>query len=117
MHALAEFGVFAFFRQEVASRALVARFPRRAAIGCMEYAGGGNADPELPPVVRMKNQRMQDQPAAARLPVRPRRMIAQAGDVVPGLAGIVAAKQSRRLDTGVKASRALCHAPDRLDRL
>ena len=45
----------------------------------------------------MRHERMQDQPAAAGLPVRPRRMVAQAGDMLPGLAIVVAAEQPGRL--------------------
>ena len=65
----------------------------------------------------MRHQRMEDQPGAARPPVRPRRVVAQALDVPPGLAAVVAPEQPGRLDAGVEAARGRGHAPDRLDRL
>ncbi len=65
----------------------------------------------------MGHERMQDQPAAARLPVRARRVIAQAGDVPPRFAIVVALEQPGRLDPGVQAGRGGRQAPHRLDRV
>ena len=60
---------------------------------------------------------MQDQPAAARLPVRARGVLAQAGDVPPRLAVVIASEQPGRLDAGVQAGRGGRQAPHRLDRV
>ena len=65
----------------------------------------------------MRDDGMQDQPCPARLPVRRGGMGAQAGDMGPGLAGVIAAEQSGGLDAGVDAAVAAGEAPDRLDRL
>ena len=72
MHALAEFRVVLALRKEVGARAAVARLPGLAAVGGVKDAGRRNADPDLPVVLGVQNQRMQDQPGAARIPVRPR---------------------------------------------
>src|SRR5713226_9920722 len=93
MHALAVFRVVLSGRQEVGPGAAVARFPRLAAIGGVEHAGRGDGDPELPRVARMGDERMQDEPAAARRPFRPRWVVAQSGDMPPRAAAIVAAEE------------------------
>ena len=68
-------------------------------------------------VVGMRQQRVQDQPGAAGVPMRPRRMLLQALDVLPGLAAVVGAEQPGGLDPGIEAAVARSHAPHRLDRL
>ena len=65
-----------------------------------------------------EHERMQDQPAAAGLPVRPRRMLPQTRDMLPGLAAVVAAEQAGRLDAGIEARRcARARLQTDLDRL
>jgi hypothetical protein len=59
---------------------------------------------------------MQDQAAAARLPLRLRGVFAQSRDMLPRHAAIAAAEQPRRLDPGVKLSVLRREAPYRLDR-
>ena len=78
VHALAELRIALLLRQVVGARAAVARLPGLAAVGGVEHAGRRDPDPDLPLVALVGNQRVQDQPGAARLPVRPRRMVAQA---------------------------------------
>src|SRR6202022_3694895 len=74
VHALAVMGVVLSPRQEIGTRAPVAGLPGLAAVGRVEDAGGRDADPDLLVVLRMENERMQNHPAAARLPVGPRRV-------------------------------------------
>ena len=78
MHALAEFGVALSLGQVVAAGAGVARAPGLAAVLGVEHAGGGDADPEPARIGGVGDDRMQDQPRAARLPFRPRGVAAQA---------------------------------------
>ena len=117
VHALAVFRVALALRQVVAADPAVARLPGVAAVRGVEDAGAGDADPELALVRGVRHQRVQDQPAAAGLPVRPRRVVAQPGDVPPARAAIVAAEQPGRLDAGVqRAAGPLRQAPHRADR-
>ena len=113
VHALAGLGVALLLGQEVAARAAVAGLPGPAAVRGVEHAAGRDRDPELLRVLGMGHQRVQDQPAAAGLPVRPRGMLAQAGDVAPGPAAVVAAEQARGLDPGIDgvAARRRCSRP------
>jgi hypothetical protein len=62
----------------------------------------------------MRNERMQNQAAAARLP---RGVVSQTDDVPPRDAVILAAEQAGRLDTCVEYARRRRDAPYRLDRL
>ena len=117
VHALAEFRVVLAFRKEVGARALVARLPGRAAVGGVKHAGRRDADPDLPLVLGMQDKRMQDQPGAARVPVRPRRMFLQPVEMLPGLSLVVAPEQAGRLHAGIEHAVALGQAPHRLDRL
>ncbi len=64
-------------------------------------------------VVRMGDDRVQDQPARAGLPLWLRWVFAQARDVRPGLAAVFAAEQSRRLGAGIERAVGLGHVPDR----
>src|SRR5438552_7605351 len=59
---------------------------------------------------------MQDEPASTRLPVRPRWVVSQPGDMLPRLATVVAPEQPGRLNACVQAPRTRRHAPDSLDR-
>src|SRR3954464_5728460 len=102
VHALAVFRVALALRQEVAADTAVAGLPGLTAIRGMEDTSAGDPDPELPCVRWVRQQRVQDQPAAARLPMRPRGVIAQPGDMMPDGAAILAAEQSGRLDPGVE---------------
>src|SRR5690606_24845100 len=64
------------------------------------------------------NDRVEDEAAAAWLPLRPRGMIAQPGNVAPRLAVVIAAEQSGRLHADMEtAACADREAPSRLDRL
>ena len=68
-------------------------------------------------VLGMKHQRMQDQPGAAGVPLRPRRVFLQPVDMLPVVAAVVAAEQPGRLHAGIEAAVLRRHAPHRLDRL
>ena len=105
VHALAEFRIALLLGQEVGARAAVARLPGVAAVGGVEHAGRGDADPDLLRVVAdASTSECRISPAPPRLPVRPRRVFAQAVDMPPGLAAVVAAEQPGRLDAGVEAA-------------
>src|SRR3546814_8461521 len=71
--ALAQFGIALALRHEIAAGALVARRPGLAAVRRVEHAGRRDADPELPGLTRVRDDGMQDQPAAARLPLGDRK--------------------------------------------
>ena len=83
----------------------------------VEHAGRRDADPDLVLVMRMDDQRVQDQAGAAGMPVFARRVVPQSLDMRPGLAPIVAAEQAGRLHAGIEAAVARGEAPHRLDRL
>ena len=61
--------------------------------------------PRAGPGRRGGHQRVQDQAAAAGLPVRARGMLAQPRDMAPGLAAILAAEQAGGLDAGIDRCR------------
>src|SRR5215208_855905 len=69
VHALPMLGISLVVGQEICAGALVPRLPRCSAIGSVEDAPGGDPDPDLLVIVRMQDDRMQDQPAPARLPL------------------------------------------------
>ena len=99
VHALPELGRIA--RVEVGANALVARLPGLAAVGRLEGADRRDAHPQVVWVGRIERDRVEDQAAVAGLPFRPAGMLAQARDVGPRLASVVAAEQAGRLDAGV----------------
>src|SRR2546422_10715117 len=59
---------------------------------------------------------MQDEPAPTRLPVRPRWVVSQPGDVPPRLATVVAPEQPGGFNACVEAPRTRRNTPDSLDR-
>ena len=118
MDALAELRITLILRVVVTARALVARLPALAAILGVEHAGGGDAGPQLLRIGRVRHQRVQDQPAAARHPAITGRMRVQPRHRHPALAAIGAAEQARRLHPGIEAAIGRPgQAPDRLYRL
>ncbi len=82
----------------------------------MKHADGGNADPHLARVARIRHDRMQDEARPARGPFRPGRVPAQAFDMPPCRARVFADEQSRRLDARVDAAMRARHAPGGFDR-
>ena len=116
MHALAEFRIALALGQEVGARALVARRPGRAAVAGVEDARRRNRHPDPLRIVGIEHDRMQDQPAAAGLPIRTRRWSRRPFDRREALAAVVADEQARRLDADVKTAVRERHAPRRLDR-
>ena len=87
-------------RVEFGADADVARLPGRAAVAGLEDADGRDPDPRPVRVGRVGDDRVQDQPAGARLPGRPRRVVGQALDVPPGRAAVLAAEEAGGLDPG-----------------
>ena len=102
-------------RVEVGAHALVAQVPGLAAIGRLERAHRRDADPHPVVVGWMGHDRVQAQAAVARLPLRPRRVLAQACDVAPGLPAVIAAEQAGRLDAGIERAVRGRQVPDRRD--
>ena len=85
---------------------------RLAAVGRLERAHGGCGDPHPVVVGWVSDDRVEAQPAVARLPVGPRRVLAQPGHVAPGLAAVVAPEQPGRLDAGVERPVRRVQLPD-----
>src|SRR6185437_1444222 len=117
MHALAEFGIALILGIEIGARAAISRLPCFAAIARIEHTRRRDADPDLLRIARMRNERMEDEAGAARVPFRPRRVIAQPFDRAPALRIVARQEQACRLHAGVKPARAEREAPDRFDRL
>ena len=101
VHALAGLGIALVLRQIVAARAPVACLPGDAAVAGVEHAGGRDPDPKLPRVGGMRHERVENEAAPARLPLRTRGMPAQAGEVGPVTAAGLAPEQAGRLDPGM----------------
>ena len=123
VHALAELRIVLALGQEIGPRAAVARLPALAAVGAVEHAGRGDADPDLPAVLGMEEQRVQDEPGAAGVPLRPRRVLLQPFDMPPRLAarrrsgtGRRAARRHRARRSSARGSRRSSSALRRLDR-
>src|SRR5690606_17413823 len=121
VHALPELRITLVLRIEVGARAAVTRLPGLASVGSVEDARRRDRHPKLLLVLRVRHQTVEDEPGAARLPLRPRRMVAQAGQVVPRCAAVVAAEQPCRLHPGIKGLSGTPgrrrQAPHHLDRL
>ena len=71
MHALTVVGIVVPLGQEIGSGPPVAGFPCLAPICRVEDTTGGDPDPDLRFILGVKNERMQHQPASARLPLGP----------------------------------------------
>ena len=97
--ALAELRMLVW--EEVGADALVRRPPAFARVFRHVHAGGRDRHTNARRVARIEQDRVQAQPAAARLPLRPLRMIPEPFDEVPRIARIGRLEQRRRLDAAV----------------
>src|SRR4051794_10692632 len=77
MHALTVVGIVVPLGQEIGSGPPVARLPCLAPVYRVEDTACRDPDPDLRFILGVKDERMQHQPAAARLPLGPRWVIAQ----------------------------------------
>src|SRR5579864_3303707 len=75
VHALAEFGVALVLGEKIGPGPAIAGLPGLAPVRGVEDTGRGDSDPDLPFIARMRHERVQDQAAAARLPLRPRSVV------------------------------------------
>ncbi|MEU9206479.1 PilZ domain-containing protein [Streptomyces sp. NPDC048415] len=95
VHALAELRVRV--RQEHRGDTGVGRCPARPAVAGAEHAGGGDRDRDGLGVAVVGEDGVQPFPAAARHPLRARRVLPQRTDDVEGLAPVLRAVQRGRL--------------------
>src|SRR5204863_2449373 len=79
--ALAEVRVLLAFRHESGANTLVPRRPAPPAVGAFERADGADAHPHPIGIVAGGDDRMEDEPTIARLPLRPAGVVRQALDV------------------------------------
>src|SRR5690606_14277309 len=118
VYTLTKFRVFLIIRHIVRAGTAIARRPRFSGVGRIKNTGRGNRDPNLIFIIRVRNDGMQDETTAARLPLWPRWMLSQASNVRPGLSAVIAAKKAGRLDTCEKRIPLTAReAPCRLDRI
>src|SRR4029079_11253925 len=96
VYALAEFRIVLSFGQEVGAGATVARLPRLAAVPGVEDARGRDAHPDLLLVFGMRDDGMEDEAGATRVPVLAAWVMLQALDVAPGGSVVVGGKKTGR---------------------
>src|SRR5260370_42485519 len=84
MHALSELWIFLW--QEHHAYSIVVRLPRGPTILCAVNTSGRNSHGHAVFVARIRDNSVQDQPAIARHPTWPMRMIVQAADERPRFA-------------------------------
>ena len=98
VHAVPDLGVAVgdAFGVQTAVRGL----PRLAAVVGAEHAGRRDRDEHAVGVGRIDHDRVQAHAAGARLPRRPRTVLAQSGELVPLVAAVDGAEQRRVLDAG-----------------
>ena len=99
MDAVAHLGVRV--GDAVRDEALVDRLPRGAAVVAAERARRRDRDHDPLRVRRIEQDGVQAQTAGARLPLRPRPVLAQAGQLVPRRAAVGGAEHRGVLDAGV----------------
>src|SRR4051812_315043 len=99
MHAVA--GLRVGIRDVLRSKALVDRRPRRAAIVAPERASRGDRDVEPLMIRRVDEDRVEAEPARARLPVWSRLVVAQPWQFLPVLAGVNGAEERGVLHAGI----------------
>ena len=102
-------------RHEVGPDAAVARLPARAAVAGLERADRRDRHPHPVSVGRVRDDRVEDEPAGARLPGRAGGMVREALDVGPGAPAVVAPEQAGRADPRVDRAVGGGHVPDRAD--
>src|SRR3990170_6323633 len=97
---------------EAGADAAIARLPGEAAVACLERADRGDTDPQPGRVGAVRDDRMEDEAAVSRLPLRARRMVGETGHVLPGRPTINAPEEARRLDARIDGAMRGCHVPD-----
>ena len=75
--------------------------PRGARVVGAEHAGGRDGDEDPLLVARVEHDRVEAHPSCARLPRRPRPVLAQPRNLVPRRPGVVGAEERGVFDTGV----------------
>jgi hypothetical protein len=90
----------------------VAALPCIAPVFRRENARGRNPYPHFPGVIRIRQDRMQNQSRSAGIPASGRGMIGQPLDPAPGYSAIRALEQLRRLGSGINGIPCDAHRPD-----
>ena len=103
MHAVADLGVG--IGNAFGLEAAVDRPPRLAGIVGAECAGRRDGDEHPPGIARIEDDRVQAQPAGARLPMRSRAVAAQSGQLLPVSAAVGRAEHRGVLNAGVDGVR------------
>src|SRR6187402_114065 len=93
-------------RNVLRPEAAVDRLPGLASIVRAEGARGGDGNEDALRICGIDEDGVETHAAGARLPGRARAMVAQAGELAPGVAAILGVKERCVLRTGVKCLRA-----------
>src|SRR3989449_9216977 len=88
-------------RHDPGPHPLVLRGPRATAVARLERPDRADSNHQMLRILRIHEDRMQAQPAIARLPLFPGRMIVECLDVLPRSSEVVAAEQGRGFDARV----------------
>ena len=108
-------GLRVWIRHEVGPDAVVARLPGRPAVARLERADRRDRHPHPVRVGRVGDDRVEDEPAGARLPRRAGGVVREALDVGPRPSAVVAPEQPGWADARVDGAVGRGHVPDRAD--